>query len=458
MLRIFRKIGSDSRCEPKGTRERTLSRNLKLVKQRLTSTLPHDRTLVVFFKIIITSNNHHFLSTMSMRQLETPLVSSGSPESGASTLVQFGSATKVPNNDICRLAYYIRCCVLGCGCENSNAPAELMDYNNAHRLPSHLQLMIYHLALSDLHPQILMNRMFFIDDSNKLLKPDMMNAFFEWSASTSRILAQLEGSSFVEQGSNAYVFRKVMVCTSTWLNEYCIRPLYRHISERLGSSIVLSRSPMPAAASEDESELNRSISLHCWHCVGSSDSCTCQHGCAPIANTECHVLHDHVVCGGCHCTDILGSRYRCTVCPNLELCKKCYHDSTVHDQTHAFEVIARLGVIPQPLRPRVQLVDECSSIFFLKEQGENVPIAIAIPILEKPRPAKKQKTAGGTTCFVEGEHAAACSLRLEHPVMQQNDPEREPSPSKKTSTTTQNGPNRKSVQYPRSTVFLSDDL
>jgi hypothetical protein len=336
-------------------------------------------------------SSDHFLSTMSMRQLETPPVSSRrSPESGTSTLVEFGSATTVPNNDICCLAYYLKCCVLGCGCENSNAPAELMDYKNAHRLPSHLQQMIYHLALSDLHPHTLMNRMFFIDDSNKLLKPDTMNAFFEWSA-ISRILAQLEGSAFVEGSRNGLVFRKVMVCTSTWLNEYCILPLYRHISERLGS-MVISLSSTSAAAGEYESELlNRSISLHCWHCVGSSDrSCTCRHCCAPIAKTECHVLHDHVVCDGCRrCTDIIGPRYRCAVCPNLDLCKTCYNNSTIHDQTHAFEVIARLGVRPQPLRPRVQLVDECSSIFFLKEQGEDIPVAIAIPILERPPPQEE---------------------------------------------------------------------
>jgi hypothetical protein len=296
--------------------------------------------------------------------------------------------------------------------ENPNVPVELMDYKNAHRLPSHLQLMIYHLALSDLHPQALMNRMFFIDDSNKLLKPDTTNAFFELSV-ISRILAQLEGSVLVG-GSGGCVCRKLMVCTSTWLNEYCILPLYRHISERLGS-MVLSLSSMPAAAGEDESELNRCISLHCRHCVGSSDSCTCRHGCAPIVKTECHVLHDHVVCGGCRRTDTLGPRYRCAVCPNLDLCQKCYNDSTIHDQTHAFEVIARLGVLPQPLRPRVQLVDECSSIFFLKQQGENVPIAIAIPLLERPPPTKKLKTAGSTR-FVQGENAAACSVRLEHPV------------------------------------------
>jgi hypothetical protein len=134
--------------------------------------------------------------------------------------------------------------------------------------------------------------------------------------------------------------------------------------------------------------------------VGSSDrSCTCRHCCAPIAKTECHVLHDHVVCDGCRrCTDIIGPRYRCAVCPNLDLCKTCYNNSTIHDQTHAFEVIARLGVRPQPLRPRVQLVDECSSIFFLKEQGEDIPVAIAIPILERPPPKKKQKTTG-SNCF-----------------------------------------------------------
>jgi hypothetical protein len=319
---------------------------------------------------------------MSMRQLETPPLSSASHESGISTLVEFGSVTTVPNDDICCLAYYLKCCVLGCGCEVSNAPAELMDYNIAHRLPSHLQLRIYHLALSNLHPQRLMNRMFFIDISNKLLKPDTMNAFFEWSA-VSWVLAQLEGSAFVE-GSSARVSRKLMVCTSTWLNRYCIVPLYR-----LGS-MVLSLSSMPAAAGEDESELNRSISLHCWHCVGSSDICTCRHGCALIAKTECHVLHDHVVCGGCRRTGILGPRYRCAVCPNFNLCKKCYNDSnSIHDQTHAFEVITRLCVLPQPLRPRVQLVDECSSLFFLKEQGGDVPVAIAIPILERPPPVKK---------------------------------------------------------------------
>lgn len=359
----------------------------------------------------------------------------------AASLTEFGSSTTVPHNDICCLSYYLKCCILGCGFgEALNAvPVEVMiDYNNAHRLPSHLQQAIYRIVISNFHPQTLMNQVFFIDDSSRLLKPDTMNAFFEWSTTISRALLMAEqGSSFmgnssdeqeVPQAPSPNVLRKLMVCTSSWLNEYCILPLYRLSSERLVMA-ALSLSTIAAAVSgsdrgeasdapnaRDRSALLLLLSNHQvqeeQYGYGSTSSeqyprllsssaarccsaatCTCRQNhtfstsSPPAENEQYHDVHG-VVCGGSDCvttgdaTHIRGPRYRCNVCPNFDLCEICYNDLTGHDQTHAFEKIARAGVRPRLLQARVQAVTECCSFTLCNnDRQEDVPIAFAVPIL-----------------------------------------------------------------------------
>jgi hypothetical protein len=385
-------------------------------------------------------------TTTSMRSSPPAAASSPAPATPlrggeaplASLMKEFGSTTTVPHNDICYLSYYLKCCILGCGfgkAFNAESVRLMMDYNNAHRLPSSHQQAIYHIVMSDFHPQTLMNQVFFIDDSSALLEPGTMNAFFEWSSTISQALRMAEhGSRFLasnsdEQGQreapNPIVQRKLMVCTSSWLNEYCILPLYRLSTERLAMS-ALSFTSTAAAVSgthcrgegsaapnardrsaflllSDRQDQNDWVRREHQHSCGFSSSaavccsaatCTCRQNhtsaASPVENEQYHA--HAVVCGGSDCvaggdTPIRGPRYRCNVCPNLYLCEICYNDLTGHDQTHAFEMIAtstsRAGTLrPRLLQARVQAVTECcSSTLCNNGIQEDVPVAFAVPIL-----------------------------------------------------------------------------
>jgi hypothetical protein len=389
----------------------------------------------------------------------TPAPTALRGEDDPASLKEFGSSTTVPQNDICRLSYYLKCCILGCGFREASIalPVEvIMDYNNAHRLPSSLQRAIYHIVMSDFHPQTLMNRVFFVDDSSTLLEPDTMNAFFEWSTTISRALRMAEqGSGGMgigvisdEQGQHApspNVLRKLMVCTSSWLNEYCILPLYR-VSERLAMS-ALSFSSIAAAASgggcgetsaapnarDHSASLFLSDHQEGQYGGGSEQhprafssrnaarfccaaTCTCRQNprtssASPPVDNEQYHAHE-VVCGGRDCvaggasTPIRGPRYRCKVCPNFDQCEICYNDLAGHDQTHAFEMIAsRTCVRPRLLQARVQAVTECcSSTLYNNDRQEDVPVAFAVPVLPHQEIEKEDDGTDGLVVSVKKKH------------------------------------------------------
>ncbi len=59
------------------------------------------------------------------------------------------------------------------------------------------------------------------------------------------------------------------------------------------------------------------------------------------------VLHDFVGCDLCKQTPIVGIRYKCSVCPNFDLCTICVEQkesnnttTALHDDTHLFYRVA----------------------------------------------------------------------------------------------------------------------
>ena len=62
--------------------------------------------------------------------------------------------------------------------------------------------------------------------------------------------------------------------------------------------------------------------------------------------------HD-CTCDGCRRVCFEGTRYRCTVCNDFDLCKTCY-TSNLHDLSHAFTQIDRPGSSPVKLAPRAR--------------------------------------------------------------------------------------------------------
>jgi Zinc finger, ZZ type len=66
--------------------------------------------------------------------------------------------------------------------------------------------------------------------------------------------------------------------------------------------------------------------------------------------TGCTMQHK-VICDGCKAYPIPGVRYKCTICPDYDLCSKCY-DGKEHDLCHSFFKVDYPGSALTPLAPR----------------------------------------------------------------------------------------------------------
>jgi hypothetical protein len=289
--------------------------------------------------IVCTSN---MTSSSSIGQGESPEMSKVST---------YGSATSIPDYDVCRLSFYLKCCQMGCGIE-SNIPADILDYSNAQCLPREVQFYILKLSLQELNPVRLLNRAYFVDDQNRLLPPNVSNAFYEIETASHFFDVQRQGSQV----------RKVMICTTDWLNQ-----IYFQSAISMQASL---RNALSGVAFGN-------LTFHCSHCRRFDADCTCKEGgYPPLYGSCCQVVHDGIVCNGCMHGFIQGPRYRCRECADCDLCGYCYQ-SCEHDQMHAFDRIARTGASPQPLSARAECLDlEDSQL----QGAEDIPVAIAVPI------------------------------------------------------------------------------
>ena len=364
------------------------------------------------------------------------------PSSPPSAFKAFGSPTTVPDNDVCFLAYYLKCCNFGCGIETIQS-IEVMDYKNAHLRSDLIQTAIYMYALSDFNPKLLLNRILFIDDNNILLPPGTGNGFFE------RSLVVAHG---LLQGNSVANVNKFMFCTTQWLEVFCIGPLYRYIQSQLltmhqqqqpqpphqqlhedpflsataGTTVT---TPCVAIATRvDVSSPSSSSSQSCCHCstTTSSPSCACrtyrqvqqqQRDKENCSNTS---SHKNMVCDGCYMVGINQRNensdhegptcyYQCITCPKkkVNLCEDCYTNSELHDQTHAFLRFATVSSCdtansdPQYMSPRISVMTDQGKDQVMDEHPttttdipsssntnnvQDIPIATAIPIVDVSSP------------------------------------------------------------------------
>ena len=100
------------------------------------------------------------------------------------SVLAFGSETQVPDHDICRLSYYVKCCVVGCGIRMPLADDTLLDYMTAHTLPLHMQELLKRMAFQELCLDRLLNSALIVDEQHLLLPFGTLNTFFEFKTAS----------------------------------------------------------------------------------------------------------------------------------------------------------------------------------------------------------------------------------------------------------------------------------
>ena len=302
-----------------------------------------------------------------MQQMTLMTSAAGSHRHQQSSPVQvqrFGEVTSIPDLAICRVSFYLKCCVHGCGMIDASVmiDPQFLDYGNAHTLGSPEQLYVLSLAVGAFSLDRLINRVVFLDDEKTLLPHDVSNAFFK--IGTASTIFNIHDVRDPDDPHSSMQTGKVMVCTSRWIHEIYLIPIYELQDSFRNIPLYSPFEP----------------TLHCVHCKGTNGYCTCEAGCNISLNSCCVPMHRGVVC--CECTIrggfITGTRYRCRWCKDCNLCESCYLSGD-HDQTHAFDKLLRTNIRPQKLLPRtVVLTSFCKET--LSSLVEAIPTAEAVEI------------------------------------------------------------------------------
>ena len=215
------------------------------------------------------------------------------------SVLTYGQETHIPDHDICRLSYYLKCCVVGCGIEfpasllsslllptqiltplfptsqyqrllgdgmipetDTLVPGGglvsscLLDYERAHLLPESWQTVIRRLAFNVFSYDKMMNSAIILDDQHLLLPPGTLNTFFEIKTASMYFTVH---NHFTDITSGKQVeVRKVMLCTTGWIQEYFVRPFLRDYEDsvlrmmmtmQLMNSSPVQRSPSSQSSS-----------------------------------------------------------------------------------------------------------------------------------------------------------------------------------------------------------------
>ena len=142
---------------------------------------------------------------------------------------EFGSETRIPDNDIARLMYYMNCV---CVVLEINENSALTDYKNYDVLDNDQAKLVYALALA-FQPALLIQAGVFIVDST-LLDGDYTNQFFE--ITNEKIGFHVNQELMI--GGKTVRVKKLMACNNKWLSSYYFNPIDR-IKMRLNSGLPI---------------------------------------------------------------------------------------------------------------------------------------------------------------------------------------------------------------------------
>lgn len=272
-----------------------------------------------------------------------------------------GKFVTVPDSDVNKLSYYLRCGTISCGLDI--VVDELLDFQHVHKLSSDRQDAIFMLAFDTFDLETLGNKTIFLDDDNEILPHNTNNEFYELEQVQTCMAVQ---ESVMIAGQQKQV-HKIMICNKKWLMKFYVEPLQRNESrirrimaaKNPGKEKPLTPGDVLAAAliqlliGNDGDE--KSKARHCEHCLGQDGVCDCENGCASKVESQCQVVHKTVTCDLCMTTGIKGTRYNCRECYNFDLCERCYESGQHAGGTHAFDRLARVGSNPVYVQPKKTL-------------------------------------------------------------------------------------------------------
>mmetsp|Transcript_20087 Transcript_20087/g.56964 ORF Transcript_20087/g.56964 Transcript_20087/m.56964 type:complete len:359 (-) Transcript_20087:113-1189(-) len=143
--------------------------------------------------------NHHHLQHPQQQQ-QQPI-----------RMPKYGGPTVIPQNDVARLSYYLKCCLFCMPSLFKSVPVVLFDYNNIESMPRAYHDAIYRLAFQHFTiEKLVQHNIIRIDDA---LPSHVSNMFEDVHVISSLLEPEI---------------KKTMACTPTWAREYFILPFYRY--------------------------------------------------------------------------------------------------------------------------------------------------------------------------------------------------------------------------------------
>lgn len=317
----------------------------------------------------------------------------------------FGAVVTIPDDDIARLMYYLRCVTLSLGLDILQD--DLVDFRNYRKLNANRRRSVYKAAL-EYPPSFFNNKLIFKDDAGEIVTGSNTNDFINITTACNVVSVQRD---FVLGGQVRDV-TKVMFYKSSWLNKHYNRPIERlanvygtkHCQHCEGENLVCACSICPRKSNSKCTPVFESF-IEAWITgVASASVSQPTRAAPPRAPTPPpkpiptqHQAH----CDGCGSKYMTGQRYKCNVCPDYDLCSSCYASGSKHiDTGHAFKRYDRPGDSPVILSPRARAGQASPSTtrappppYFEATRGPTAPTAATqgVPASHTPGPPRDVK-------------------------------------------------------------------